>query len=102
MFTMPPKIPNEAGKNSTPRSQVAPGFSVVEESQEVPEPSRLKLLVVWPVVVADSAVKLSGWLPMFSTITFCGLSALVWPTTVLAKLSGAACDWLTSTTRLLA
>ena len=38
---------------------------------------------------------------MFWTETVCGLSVLVLPSFVVAKLNDGGCDWLTSTTWLL-
>ncbi len=98
IFTAPAREPRVRGANSTPKPQFSPAFSEVLPVQVVADPFRLKLSSVWPVVTAFSAVKTSGWLPMFCTVTFCGLSMLVWPTSVEAKLKDCWL-WFTSTRR---
>lgn len=101
MFTVPANRPAVSGTNSTPKPQLSPAVSEVDPVQVVADPFRLKLLSVWPVVAVATAAKTSGWLPMFCTVTFCGLSMLVWPTGVAAKLKDC-CAWFTSTRRPLA
>ena len=86
MLTVPVNGPKRSGENSTPRTQLSLEVSEVVLVQVVPDPFRLKLLLVWPVVPVANAVMFIGSLPMFSNVTVCGLSVLVWPTIVLAKL----------------
>ena len=95
------KAPILCGSKLMLRLQVAPGVSekVLLQSAGVPEP------VTWrkfgPVTTSPGATAANDWLPMFWTITDCGLSLLVPPGGVDAKLKLGTCESCTSTTLLL-
>src|SRR5208337_2204980 len=94
-------LPVVCGTNMTLRLQLAPGASekVVVQSGGVPGPAACSKEV--EPILRPGATALSDRLPMFCTVTDCGLSLLVLPTAVEAKLNDGGAERWTSTTRLL-
>jgi hypothetical protein len=90
--------PVEVGVKLRLRLQFSPEVreELLLQSAGVPEPAICAKLE--PTV---SPLSETGPLPIFSTVTDCGLSLLVLPTGVAAKLRAGGCDRSTSATRLL-
>ena len=73
-------LPAESGEKLRARLQLAPSVRLDVAEQFVPPVAAVQLAgTVSPLTVSVA-------LPLLATVTVCGLSLLVWPTTVLAKL----------------
>src|SRR5208282_2711129 len=94
-------LPVVCGMKLTLRLQLAPDWSekLLVQSAGVPEPGTCTKDVA--PMLRPGATASSDWLPMFCTVTDCGLSVLVLNTTVAAKLNVGTPERSTSTTWLL-
>jgi hypothetical protein len=92
--------PATVGTKSMLRLQLAPAASekLLVQSAGVPEPATF---VKFVPTVRPGATAFNDWLPMFCAVTDFGLSVLVLPSTVGAKLNVGGCERFTSSTRLL-
>ena len=85
-------LPPVCGMKLTLRLQLAPGWSekLLVQSAGVPEPATCSK--EFEPMLRPGATASSNWLPMFCTVTDCGLSVLVLPKAVAAKLNVGGCD----------
>src|SRR5579863_6960001 len=78
-------LPAVSGVKLMLRLQLAPGPSekLLVQSAGLPEPVTC---TKFAPMLSPGGTAFNNWLPMFCTVTDCGLSALVLPTFVAAKL----------------